>query len=230
MVVGGGAGGKRERRRSGVRGHGRLAIFLSHANQDAALVRETAAGLSTLGIHGFVATHDVTPAEEWLPQLEEELIRAQVLAAFLSPAFRESSWTDQEIGYALGQRHKIIPVQLTQVLLPHGFLQRYQSLAVMGMDGVQIAEAMFELLLENSDTQPYLRDNVIQRVMSERSETALWKWLDRAGRIRELTQEECEQLRRVIETNPVIRNSRPLKAEIEKLMNGESADGGSVQP
>src|SRR5262249_10289230 len=120
-------------------GRARYNVFISHAVQDATLVSSIAVALRYEGLRAFVATYHITPANEWLPDLERELRSCAALVALLSPAFRSSQWTDQEVGFALAFQRKIIPLQISANGLPHGFLQRYQALRVDNMSARQIA-------------------------------------------------------------------------------------------
>jgi hypothetical protein len=44
-------------------------------------------------------------------------------AVFLHEGFRDSVWTDQEVGYCLDRRLPILPIKYDAD--PHGFLARY---------------------------------------------------------------------------------------------------------
>jgi hypothetical protein len=206
--------------------HTRLVIFLSHANSDGPLVERTARALSELTLQPFVAAHHVAPAEEWLPQLEAELLRADVLAAFLSPAFRDSAWTDQEIGHALGRRRMVIPIQLDKSMAPHGFLHRYQSLPAFNMTPDQIAASIFQLLLGYPETRTPLRNIVFRRLKSDRSEVRLQAWVARAVTFDRLTGSEHTELSAALESNPVIRNNSLFASSLRDIINrGFSSEG-----
>jgi hypothetical protein len=84
-----------------------------------------------------VAEHlDVDLRDRFLAQASRHLVRqgayalrtCEVLVAYLTPAFHESRWTDQEVGWALGREVVIIPIQAGVV--PYGFLAAYQAVLV----------------------------------------------------------------------------------------------------
>jgi TIR domain len=207
-----------------------IAVFLSHANEDAELVSQTAHALQALGLKAFVAAHHIAPTDEWLPQLEDELLRAEVLAAFLSAAFRKSEWTDQEVGYALGQRRKIIPVQLDKASVPHGFLNRYQSLPAFDMAADDIAASIFDLLLDHAQTQPPLRRIVCDRLKTDRDDTRLKAWVGKVARFKRLSRDEVTALRHALQTNPVLRNDFSLARVLQDIIDRKYGNEGSEEP
>lgn len=193
-------------------------VFLSHAVDDGALANAIASALPDEGLRGFVATHQITPAQEWLPELESELRSCDALTAVLSPAFRSSQWTDQEIGFALACRHKIIPLQTSVDGLPHGFLQRFQGLLVAGMSGRQIATRIFDVLYAYPDEQSRLADIVIAKLEAERSLPRINVWVRRLELLDHLDDGRLEMVERALQTNAVIRNNTLTVRRIQATM------------
>jgi hypothetical protein len=78
-------------------------LFLCHL---ASFKKTTAALQSALrrfGISAFVAHVDIEPTREWQDEIEAGLWSMDALAAILIPGFKESNWTDQEVGIAVGR-------------------------------------------------------------------------------------------------------------------------------
>jgi hypothetical protein len=110
--------------------------------------------LALYGICGFVAHDSIKPTKEWISEIETALATCHALAAFLTPEFHESRFTDQEIGYCLSWGALIVPVKYG--LDPYGFIERYQAQSALNKAPAQIAEDLFGILMANSQTAPHL--------------------------------------------------------------------------
>jgi hypothetical protein len=194
-------------------------VFLSHAVQDIALVRAIASALPDEGLRGFVATYQIAPGREWLPRLESELRDCDALVAVLSPAFRSSPWTDQEVGFALACGRKVVPLQTLVDGPPHGFLQRFQGLPVTGLSGRMIAARIFDLLYGYPDEQPRLADIVIARLEAERNQPRINVWVRRLDLLDHLDDGRLQRLEHALATNAVIRNNTRAAARIRAAMD-----------
>ena len=84
-------------------------------------------GLEHFGVSAFVAHEDIRPTTEWQEKILEALDTMQAFVALLTDGFRDSQWTDQEIGYALCREVPIIPVRLGTD--PYGFIGKIQALS-----------------------------------------------------------------------------------------------------
>jgi len=59
--------------------------------------------LRSYGVSAFVAHVDIEPTREWMSEIEAGLHSMDALVAILMPGFKESNWTDQEVGVAVGR-------------------------------------------------------------------------------------------------------------------------------
>ena len=80
-----------------------LKLFLSHLSVFKVTTRKLQKALRKFGISAFVAHVDIEPTREWQNEIEAGLYSMDALAAILMPGFKESDWTDQEIGVAIGR-------------------------------------------------------------------------------------------------------------------------------
>jgi hypothetical protein len=80
---------------------GRFRLFMSHVHADKLIVSAVKTALSLYGIDCFVAHEDIEPTKEWITEIETALDTCHAAAAFLTPTFHDSKWTDQELGYCL---------------------------------------------------------------------------------------------------------------------------------
>lgn len=195
-----------------------IKIFLSCAHEDSTVVRKTAVVLSNLGLTAFLAARDIPPAREWLPRLEHELTTSTALAAFLSPAFRASAWADQEVGYALAKKMKVLPIQLDIISVPHGFIERYQAVLASEMTPHNIALSIFDSLLDYDDTRQSLKYLVISRLRSQRSESSLRMWAARLARLPRLSDTEIKAVSAAVDANSMITTDPFLRSDIETII------------
>jgi hypothetical protein len=101
-------------------------IFLSHISQFKVETSELRNRLKLFGISCFVAHKDIQPTKEWQDEIELALASMDGFVALLTDKFHESSWTDQEVGFAFARRVPIVAVKLGKD--PYGFIGKFQAL------------------------------------------------------------------------------------------------------
>jgi hypothetical protein len=72
-----------------------------------------------------VAHEDIHPTLEWQVEIERALYNMDAFLAIHTPGFKDSFWTQQEIGFAVGRGMKIFPsrwVKTRQVLFQNSKL------------------------------------------------------------------------------------------------------------
>ena len=113
------------------------------------------AELANWGVTAFLAHQDIEPAREWQTEIESALATMDVLVAVVEPGFRESAWTDQETGYALGRGVEVIP--LLAGLDPYGFVGKIQGVQAKGKLPAAVADELGLVLLRT----PRYREQMI---------------------------------------------------------------------
>jgi nucleoside 2-deoxyribosyltransferase len=194
-------------------------VFLSHARQDSTVVKATSAELSWLGIIPFLAPDNIPSAQKWLPRLEHELTTCNALVAFLTPSFQTSSWTNQEVGYAVAKRKRVLSVQLDSQSTPPGFIQQYQAILADGMSPHDIAASIFDDLLKYDETSDHLKKLVVSRLRNERSELVLRRWAMRLDGISEMSASDVTGLATALDANPMISTNPALRNEISAIVD-----------
>ena len=101
-------------------------VFISHLATYKEEAKQLKEKLKCFGISSFVAHEDIEPTAEWQDEIENALRNAKCLVALLKDGFRDSAWTDQEVGFAYARGIKIIPVM--QGVAPYGFIGKIQGL------------------------------------------------------------------------------------------------------
>ena len=125
-------------------------LFLSHLSSFKATTGQLQAALRKFGISAFVAHVDIEPTREWQNEIEAGLHSMDALVAILVPGFKESNWTDQEVGVAVGRGVLIIPV--IKGLNPYGFISKYQGLSASGKKVRDVADELFRILANSPKT------------------------------------------------------------------------------
>lgn len=126
-------------------------LFVSHLSSFKKTTGLLQAALRSYGVSAFVAHVDIEPTKEWLDEIEAGLCSMDALAAILMPGFKESSWTDQEIGFAIGRSILVIPIM--RGLNPYGFISRYQGLNAEGRTVASVADSVFRILIGSKKTR-----------------------------------------------------------------------------
>jgi len=140
-------------------GSGSPLVFLSHLASRKVFVGELKSKLASLGIDSFVAHEDIEPTKEWQAEIESALARMDGLVALLAPGFKDSSWCDQEVGFALAKRVPIVSVRLG--LDPYGFIGKYQAIQGAGKNVDQIANDLYEVLVANESLGPKVTSRLV---------------------------------------------------------------------
>jgi hypothetical protein len=103
-----------------------MKVFFSYSSRDRVRVGEIKQEMeSKYGIEVFLAHEDIEPCTEWQTRIISELKTCGAILLFLTPHFKRSKWTDQETGFALARRTKIVPVDAGAI--PYGFVGRIQA-------------------------------------------------------------------------------------------------------
>jgi hypothetical protein len=97
----------------------RFRLFLSHVSAHKVPISKLKIELANFGVDAFLAHEDIEPTREWRDEIAVALGSMNALVALFTPGFHESSWTDQEIGWALGRGVLVMSVRLGTD--PYGF-------------------------------------------------------------------------------------------------------------
>jgi hypothetical protein len=194
----------------------RFRLFISHVSKEAETASRLLLALEDYGISGFVAHEKIAPAKEWEDEVHLALETMDALVALLSPDFRESDWTDQETGIAIGRGIPVIPVQLGAV--PYGFIGKYQGFQGLRRTPDQIAKGVFEILLRNSSTQKKITASIVSLFEDSDSFAAARRNMDKLEMVRSLDTELKDRLLQALAKNSQISQSYHVPARLEALI------------
>jgi hypothetical protein len=168
-------------------------LFLSHLSSFRKTTSLLQNALKAYGISAFVAHVDIEPTKQWQDEIESGLYSMDALAAILMPGFKESSWTDQEVGFAVGRGVLIIPIM--KGLNPYGFISKYQGLHADGKSISDVADDIFKILCSSPKTKDKMLSCLVDTTLKSVSYTEAILKLKYIDSIKDLPQIHLERLR-----------------------------------
>jgi hypothetical protein len=137
-------------------------LFISHCATVAPFAGQLRTAFQDRAIEAFVAHDTIQPTQEWEAVIRAALRSCDGLLAVLTGDFKDSHWTEQEVGFVVG-RDKLV-VSLRYGMDPHGFIGRYQAFTVSGGDYVgDIARKVFEALAQNERSRDRMAAVLVRR-------------------------------------------------------------------
>jgi hypothetical protein len=143
-------------------GEGVLRVFLSHRAEDKIQAAALKSDLNPYGISAFVAHEDIEPNQVWQTEIERALASMHVLVALVTPAFNQSVWCQQEVGFALGRGIPIMALRFGAA--PQGFIGSIQALATTVSKGTTLADVLFGSMLKHPRTASLMKETLVHEV------------------------------------------------------------------
>ncbi len=122
----------------------RLRVFISHIHPARAEVTDIARFLEGYGCTCFVAHTQIEPSQDWRDVIERALASCHALVAYVTEEFHASSWTDQEVGWAIGRGVTVVPVNAGSQ--PYGFFGAIQAIQLGELGPWQLAFSVFRAI------------------------------------------------------------------------------------
>lgn len=119
-------------------------LFISHLSSDKDKATRLRDELLPYGINAFVAHEDIQPTLRWQDEIERALYAMDAFLAIHTTDFSKSSWTQQEVGFAVARHVKIISLRMGED--PTGFISRAQALSRRDRNAGEIAEQLNQVL------------------------------------------------------------------------------------
>ena len=185
-------------------------LFLSHLSSFKAPTGQLQAALRRYGVSSFVAHVDIEPTREWQDEIEAGLHSMDALAAILMPGFKESDWTDQEVGVAVGRGVLVIPI--IRGLNPYGFISKYQGLNASGKTIGTVAEEIFRILISSPKTRARMLSCLAETTLQSKTEAeALFK-LAKLASLKDLPTAHLFRLKESAPASSVLSTGKALDA------------------
>jgi hypothetical protein len=196
-------------------------LFLSHLSSFKATTGQLQAALRKFGISAFVAHVDIKPTREWQDEIEAGLHSMDALAAILMPGFKESNWTDQEVGVAVGRGVLVIPI--IRGLNPYGFISKFQGLNASGKKVGDVADEMFRILVTSPKTRARMLSCLTETTLQSKAEAeALFK-LRKLAATKDLPPAHLQKLRESAPASSVLMAAKPLE-ELNALLSAHNIE------
>jgi len=208
---------------------GHVRLFLSHVSKHKSEVSALKNALKDRGISAFVAHEDIEPSLEWQNEISLALRSMHALAALITPDFHNSSWTDQEVGWALGRGVLVLPIRLGTD--PYGFTGKVQAIPGDLKQPVQIANEITRALLRKSQTHGQMRRSLVLAFTASDCFATAAMLKDIIVNIEGITEEERGMLRKACIENSQVSGSRGVTDAIYQTFGrpqegtNNSADG-----
>ena len=179
-----------------------IRVFISHTHLHQANAAELQVALSSFGIASFVAHNDIEPTRQWEVEIIKALQSMHILVAFLTDDFKNSAWTDQEVGAAVGRGVPVFPISMGCV--PYGFMQRYQ--AIPGSFGVyggvqKISTVIFDSILSDDRLESLAVDAYVSGVKSSHRYARTDMFASSWNRIGKLSDQQARSLLQAYNSN-----------------------------
>lgn len=184
-------------------------LFLSHLSSYKEKVGALQVALKEYGISAFVAHVDIEPTREWQNEIEAGLFTMDALAAILMPGFKESSWTDQEVGVAVGRGVLIIPV--IHGLTPYGFIGKYQGLKSKGRMVQEVANDIFTTLVNSSKSRSRMLTCIVDTTLQSPDTFHALRKIKILDQIKDIPAMYLERLRDGADTSAVFKSGAARK-------------------
>jgi TIR domain len=190
-------------------------LFLSHLSSFKKNTGLLQAALRRFGISAFVAHVDIEPTKEWLDEIEAGLYSMDALAAILMPGFKESNWTDQEVGVAVGRGVLVIPIM--KGLNPYGFISKYQGLNAEGKSVAAVANDVFRILVASPKTRARMLSCLTETTLQASSNDDAIEKLAHLESVKDLPVSHLEKLRTTASSSVSLSSGAPLEL-LNKLL------------
>lgn len=207
---------------------GHFRLFLSHLSSFKVKTSQLQNALRGYGISGFVAHEDIAPTKEWQDEIEKALFSMDALAAILTNGYKESNWTDQEVGIAVGRDVLIVPIR--KGIDPYGFIAKYQGLQGEGKTIAQVADSLFQILANHPKTKPRIAETLVEQILVSSDMPDASKKLKLLKRIETLPEQYLEKLRENVLTNQKLSESEDFLLSLNEMLRERGLSELSKEP
>lgn len=200
-----------------------LRLFISHKETIKTKAKELKDAFEYFGVSCFVAHEDIVPTLVWQPEIENALFSMDAILVLLTPDFKDSDWTGQEVGVAIGRQVPIISVRLG--MDPFGFFGKYQALPFRNTQPIKnLAHSIYDLLWGNQILKQRLVDSLVSRFETSESFNQSNELMDYLERIDYASPEIIKRLSNAKESNVQVRNAFEVRNRLPFMLERLSAN------
>ena len=191
-------------------------VFISHLASIKTIAKALKLALLEYSIASFVAHEDIEPTKVWQTEIEIGLSTMDALVAMLTPSFKESNWTDQEIGFAIGKGVPIVPVRIG--LDPYGFIGKYQALQGKDRELKIVAAEITEVLLGKPGIGQKITSGIVEKFADSDSWENAKQNMGLLEKCQHLNTDHIKKLRKAVNENSQVRDSWGVPERLETLI------------
>jgi len=197
---------------------GYVRLFVSHRDNYKRQAQRLSNELEVYGISCFIAHDTIEPMEVWQHEIEKGLATMEIMMALVTDDFHESVWTNQEIGFALGNAIPIIALKLDHQD-PAGFIANRQALKASYDHPETAASDIYEIIAEKLGQRNRLQPALVAAFAASPDFSQAKIRFQRLDQfVTRLSNKELAQLLAAYEVNPQLHNAIYLNNEYERLI------------
>jgi len=192
---------------------GFIRLFISHRDKNKKIARDLAEQFMKYKVSGFVAHDTIQPMTTWQNEILKGLETMEVMLALITDDFHESSWTNQELGFALGRNIPIITLKLENKA-PDGFIGNVQAIPIRNcyVNGVLDVEDIYDVMIERLGITSHKRSILIDRFTNATSfKDASSLFLKIKQNIKSFEKEEARTIMEAYRNNSQLHNCFELQ-------------------
>ena len=197
---------------------GRARVFLSHKVEYKKETEQLKEALSQFGASAFVAHTSIKPTKEWLSEIEKALLTMDFFVVLLTDNFRDSEWTDQEVGVAIARGVPILTIKLGDNEA-HGFLGKFQWKQGSFDNISQIALDVFTALIDSGPLSDKLKQATITVFQNSNN---FYESMDFVNKILpcfpSLTADQIEQIQKAYDENEQVHGCHVVNRDLPRRL------------
>ena len=196
---------------------GQIRLFISHRDVHKVAAKSLGTALEDYGISAFVAHDTIQPMSTWQNEILKGLQTMEIMLAFITDDFHESTWTNQEIGFALGRGIPVISLKLEKAD-PQGFIGNVQALKGRLEAAEASAPDIYKLVSENLGNRHRLQGALISAFIRSTNFNEARDRFNQIDKVVEnLTDDEVVQITKGFHENDQLHKAIYLTNQYERL-------------
>jgi hypothetical protein len=183
-----------------------LKVFISHQHMDKIHAKNLKHQLSKFKISAFVAHEDIEPTLPWQREIKIALNTMDIFVVLLTSQYRDSKWTDQEIGFAVAK--KVFIIHVRDGLDPYGFIGETQSLSFPIDSSENLALGIVNILLKNTSMHEKMREALFVALENSNGHSIACKIMKKLESIDSvITKSEIQRIKKAAVDNSWVREA-----------------------
>lgn len=196
---------------------GYVRLFISHRDKFKGEARSLADALDGYGVSAFVAHDTIEPMTSWQHEIIKGLETMEIMLTFLTDDFHDSTWTNQEVGYALGKGIPIISLKLEEKN-PAGFIDSIQALKGSLENPTTSTSKIYDLIANKLGQKDRLQQTLIAAFLNSPDFSEAKVRFDRmVGVVKSLSEGELTRIIEGFNANDQLHNAGHLTSKNERL-------------